>query len=62
MTTASDHDATVAARKEELKVLAAAEKMLKSTTAGAEEMTYSFLQVASASKRSLAPSWLTLRF
>jgi chromosome segregation ATPase len=50
MTTASDHEATVASRKEELKVLAEAEKILKGSTSGAEEITYSFLQVSSASK------------
>merc|ERR1719171_1413249 len=47
MTTAADHEATVAARKEELKVIATAEKILKESTAGAESQTYSFLQLSS---------------
>merc|ERR1719498_1006982 len=49
MTTAADHEATVAARKEELKVIATAEKILKDSTSGAVSQTYSFLQVASGS-------------
>jgi hypothetical protein len=47
MTTAADHEATVAARNEELKVIAMAEKILKSSTPGAEAQTYSFLQLSS---------------
>merc|ERR1719502_714637 len=35
MTTAADHEATVAARNEELKVIATAEKILKDSTSGA---------------------------
>merc|ERR1719159_330457 len=50
MTTAADHEATVAARTEELKVIATAEKILKESTSGAVEQTYSLLQVAVASK------------
>merc|ERR1719359_2179947 len=50
MTTAADHEATVAARNEELKVIATAEKILKDSTGGAESQTYGFLQVASASR------------
>jgi chromosome segregation ATPase len=50
MTTAADHEATVAARNEELKVIATAEKILKDSTSGAVEQTYSFLQVAASSK------------
>jgi len=46
MTTAADHEATVAARKEELKVIATAEKILKDSTSGAVGQTYSFLQIA----------------
>merc|ERR1719488_354668 len=45
MTTAADHEATVAARNEELKVIATAEKILKDSTAGAVDQTYSFLQL-----------------
>merc|ERR1719281_1561496 len=50
MTTAADHEATVAARNEELKVIATAEKILKESTSGAVEQTYSLLQVAVTSK------------
>merc|ERR1719401_2713721 len=50
MTTAADHEATVAARTEELKVIATAEKILKESTSGAVEQTYSLLQVAVSSK------------
>merc|ERR1740117_1012216 len=46
MTTAADHEATVASRTEELKVIKTAEKILKESTSGAA----SFLQMASASK------------
>merc|ERR1719428_1289891 len=50
MTTAADHEATVAARNEELKVIATAEKILKDSTSGAVGRTYSLLQVAAASQ------------
>merc|ERR1719405_70212 len=50
MTTAADHEATVAARNEELKVIATAEKILKDSTGGAVEQTYSFLQMAASSQ------------
>jgi len=50
MTTAADHEATVAARTEELKVIATAQKILKESTSGAEGQTYSLLQMAAASK------------
>jgi len=50
MTTAADHEATVAARNEELKVIATAEKILKESTGGAVSQTYSLLQVAASSK------------
>merc|ERR1719428_619381 len=50
MTTAADHEATVAARTEELKVIATAEKILKDSTAGAVDQTYSLLQVAASSQ------------
>merc|ERR1719454_127489 len=50
MTTAADHEATVAARKEELSVLHTAEKILKESTGGAEQQTYDFLQVAAKSR------------
>merc|ERR1719409_2339773 len=50
MTTAADHEATVAARNEELKVIATAEKILKDSTSGAVSQTYSLLQVSAGSK------------
>merc|ERR1719258_13425 len=50
MTTAADHEATVAARTEELKVIATAEKILKESTGGAVDQTYSLLQVAASSQ------------
>jgi chromosome segregation ATPase len=46
MTTAADHEATVAARKEELEVIAHAKSILEETTAGAVGQSYSFLQIA----------------
>jgi len=46
MTTAADHEATTAARTEELKVIATAEKILKDATGGAA----SLLQMASSSR------------
>jgi peptidoglycan hydrolase CwlO-like protein len=56
MTTAADHEATVAARTEELKVIATAEKILKESTSGAEGQTYSLLQVSASSRVALASS------
>jgi len=50
MTTAADHEATTAARTEELKVIATAEKILKESTSGAASQSYSMLQVAAASQ------------
>merc|ERR1719181_1685667 len=50
MTTAADHEATVAARKEELSVIATAEKILQESTSGSVSQTYSFLQLASGSR------------
>merc|ERR1719353_1895380 len=50
MTTAADHEATVAARNEELKVIATAEKILKESTGGAVSQTYSLLQVNTGSQ------------
>jgi len=51
LTTAADHEATIAARKEELGVIATAKKILQDTTGGAVEQTYSFLQRISMSTR-----------
>jgi len=45
MQTAADHEATVAARTEELKVLAKATQLLQSSTAGAVGQSYSLLQL-----------------
>jgi len=50
MTTAADHEATVAARTEELKVIATAEKILKDSTEGAVGQTYSLFQIAASSQ------------
>jgi len=47
MQVAADHEATVAARNEELAVIAKAKKILADTTAGAGDETYSFLQISS---------------
>merc|ERR1740138_801150 len=46
MQTAADHQATVAARDEELKTIATAKKILLGSTTGAVEQTYSFLQTS----------------
>jgi len=48
MTSAADHEATVAGRKEELKVIAEAKALLQNSTSGAVYQTYSFLQIAGA--------------
>jgi len=45
MQTAADHSATVAARTQELKVIAEAKQILTSTTGGAVGQSYSLLQV-----------------
>lgn len=45
MQTAADHEATVAARNEELKAIATARKILQESTGGADKQTYSLLQV-----------------
>merc|ERR1719482_2273906 len=47
MQVAADHDATVKARTEELTVIATAKKVLKESTGGAVEQSYSFLQMKS---------------
>merc|ERR1719329_150069 len=46
MQVAADHEATVAARAEELAVIAKAKKILEETSSGGVEQTYSFLQVS----------------
>jgi len=50
MKTASDHDASVTARTEELKVLAEAKKVLAETSSGAVSQTYSLLQTEARSR------------
>merc|ERR1740129_908098 len=50
---AADHDATVAARTEELKVIAEARKVLADTTSGAVGQTYSFIQRGSSKSARL---------
>jgi hypothetical protein len=49
MKVGADHEMTVKAREEELKVIAEAKKILTETTSGGVDQTYSFLQVAAAS-------------
>ena len=53
MTTAADHEATMAARTEELKVIATAEQILKDSTSGAVGQSYSLLQLSSKSASKL---------
>jgi len=50
ITVAADHEATIAARKEELEVLAKATKTLKESTSGAAAQTYSLLQVSTSAR------------
>jgi hypothetical protein len=47
MTVAADHEATVKSRNEELNAIATAQKVLKESTGGAVEQSYSFLQMQS---------------
>jgi len=54
MQVAADHDATVKAREEELKVIAEAKELLTSTTKGAESQTYSFVQTTMQTTTDLA--------
>merc|ERR1719281_1238378 len=48
MQVAADHEATVKSRNEELNAIATAEKVLKETSGGAVEQSYSLLQVSSS--------------
>merc|ERR1719265_2132837 len=50
MSVAADHEATVKSRTEELNAIATAEKILKESTGGAVEQSYSFLQLQSRSE------------
>ena len=45
--TAADHEATVASREEELKVIGVAKKILQETSSGAVSQSYDFLQLHS---------------
>merc|ERR1719265_1840833 len=47
MEVAADHEATVKARTEELNAIATARKVLKESTGGAVEQSYSFMQLQS---------------
>merc|ERR1719281_503454 len=47
---AADHEATVKSRNEELNAIATAEKVLKETSRGAVDQSYSLLQVRAASR------------
>jgi hypothetical protein len=50
MTSAADHEATVAARKEELAVIAKAKEIVQETTGGAAGQTYGFIQESATSR------------
>merc|ERR1719284_409627 len=52
LSTAADHEATVAARDGELKTIAEAKKILLSSTSGAVSQTYSLLQLRTGSQLS----------
>jgi chromosome segregation ATPase len=56
MTVAADHEATVRARNEELKVLAQAKQVLDATSSGAVGQTYSFVQIGLRTGADLARS------
>jgi len=48
MTVATDHEASVASRNAELKAIAEAKKIIKDTTAGAVDQSYSLVQISAA--------------
>mmetsp|Transcript_101654 Transcript_101654/g.285583 ORF Transcript_101654/g.285583 Transcript_101654/m.285583 type:complete len:701 (+) Transcript_101654:63-2165(+) len=54
MRTAADHEATVAARAEELKVVAQARQILVETSGGATAQSYSLLQVSAGTGNTVA--------
>jgi chromosome segregation ATPase len=56
MQVAADHGATVASRSEELKVIAEATQIVKDSTGGASDQTYSLLQVSGSAHVELARS------
>merc|ERR1740139_1384494 len=49
LTVAADHEATVAARKQELSVIAKAKRILQETSSGAVSQTYSLVQIRTRS-------------
>merc|ERR1719329_701061 len=53
LTVAGDHETTVAARAEELKVIATAKKILEESTGGAVSQSYSLLQLKMNSRADL---------
>mmetsp|Transcript_95044 Transcript_95044/g.220619 ORF Transcript_95044/g.220619 Transcript_95044/m.220619 type:complete len:707 (-) Transcript_95044:142-2262(-) len=54
MQAAADHEATVKARDEELKVIAEAKKILEDSTGGASEQAYSMIQLGKVGMQSRA--------
>jgi len=56
LTVAGDHETTVAAREEELKVIATAKKILEESTSGAVSQSYSLLQIKMKSSQDLKNS------
>lgn len=50
MTVAADHEATMKARQEQMRVLKEAKAVLEESTGGASDQTYSLLQVSAASR------------
>jgi len=59
LTTAADHESTIAARAEELGVIATAKKILQETTAGAVEQSYSFVQISMSTRVDLKRGEIT---
>jgi hypothetical protein len=53
MTKASDYEAETTSRGEELKALATAKKIIKETTGGASDQSYSFLQMPESETRAV---------
>jgi chromosome segregation ATPase len=59
LTAAADHEANVAAREEELTVIAEAKKILQETTAGAVEQSYDFIQTSMVTRMDLKRGEIT---
>merc|ERR1719389_1098523 len=59
LTAAADHEANVAAREEELNVIAESKKILQETTAGAVEQSYDFLQTTMVTRMDLKRGEIT---